>query len=203
MTPHLYELFTKREFIKMYDEKRLSKSPASFDGKKLEWVNNQYIKKSDENEVFAMSIRQLIKAGRLPKRPTQAQIEWTRTLVSLYKNQMSYTGQIVELADLFFNGPAEINDEAKAELAVETAPTVLKEFRQRIESVDVFEATEIQKTIKSIQKDTKIKGRQLYMPIRIAVSHEMHGPELPETIELLGRETTMKHLDAMIAELAK
>jgi len=41
------------------------------------------------------------------------------------------------------------------------------------------------------------------MPIRIAVSHEMHGPELPETIELLGRETTMKHLDAMIAELAK
>jgi len=58
-------------------------------------------------------------------------------------------------------------------------------------------------TIKSIQKDTKIKGRALYMPIRIAVSHEMHGPELPETIELLGRETTMKHLDAMIAELAK
>jgi nondiscriminating glutamyl-tRNA synthetase len=41
------------------------------------------------------------------------------------------------------------------------------------------------------------------MPIRIAVSHEMHGPELPETIELLGRETTKKHLDAMIAELAK
>jgi len=197
------ELFSKREFIKMYDEKRLSKSPASFDGKKLEWVNNQYIKKADENEVFSMSIRQLIKAGRLPKRPTQAQIEWTRTLVSLFKNQMSYTGQIVELADLFFNGPADINDEAKAELAVETAPTVLKAFRERVETIDVFEATEIQKTIKSIQKDTKIKGRQLYMPIRIAVSHEMHGPELPETIELLGRETTIKHLDAMIAELAK
>jgi len=197
------ELFTKREFIKMYDEKRLSKSPASFDGKKLEWVNNQYIKKTNENEVFSMSIQQLIKAGRLPKRPTQAQIEWTRTLVSLFKNQMSYTGQIVDLADLFFNGPAEINDEAKAELAVETAPTVLKEFRKRVEDIDVFEATEIQKTIKSIQKDTKIKGRQLYMPIRIAVSHEMHGPELPETIELLGRETTIKHLDAMIAELAK
>ena len=79
----------------------------------------------------------------------------------------------------------------------------MKEFRQRIEDIDVFEATAIQKTIKSIQKDTKIKGRALYMPIRIAVSHEMHGPELPETIELLGRETTKKHLDAMIAELAK
>ena len=64
----------------MYDEKRLSKSPAAFDGKKLEWVNNQYIKKADENEVFAMSI-QLIKAGRLPQRPDMSQIEWTRTLV--------------------------------------------------------------------------------------------------------------------------
>ncbi|AVK64828.1 glutamate--tRNA ligase [Lactobacillus sp. CBA3606] len=197
------ELFTKRDFIKMYDETRLSKSPAAFDGKKLEWINNQYVKKAPENEIFSMSIQQLIKAGRLPKRPDMNTIEWTRTLVSLFKHQMSYTGQVVELSDLFFNGPAEINDEAKAELAVETAPTVLKEFRQRIETIDVFEATEIQKTIKSIQKDTKIKGRQLYMPIRIAVSHEMHGPELPETIELLGRETTMKHLDAMIATLAK
>ena len=197
------ELFTKREFIKMYDEKRLSKSPAAFDAKKLEWVNNQYIKKADDNEVFAMSIRQLIKAGRLPQRPDMSQIEWTRTLVSLFKNQMSYTGQIVDLADLFFNGPADINDEAKAELDNDTALPVLKEFRQRIENIDVFEATAIQKTIKSIQKDTKIKGRALYMPIRIAVSHEMHGPELPETIELLGRETTKKHLDAMIAELAK
>ena len=54
---------------------------------------------------------------------------------------MSYTGQIVDLADLFFNGPVDINDEAKAELDNDTALPVLKEFRQRIEDIDVFEAT--------------------------------------------------------------
>lgn len=42
------EIFTQREFIKMYDEKRLSKSPAAFDAKKLEWINNQYVKVADE-----------------------------------------------------------------------------------------------------------------------------------------------------------
>lgn len=50
------ELFSKCEFIKMYDEKWLSKLLVVFDGKKLEWVNNQYIKKVDENEVFVMLI---------------------------------------------------------------------------------------------------------------------------------------------------
>ena len=41
------------------------------------------------------------------------------------------------------------------------------------------------------------------MPIRIAVSGEMHGPELPETIYLLGREKSIQHIEKMLAEIAK
>ena len=59
------------------------------------------------------------------------------------------------------------------------------------------------KTIKSIQKETKIKGRQLWMPIRIAVTHEMEGPELPESIELIGREKTLKHLQQTLDQISK
>jgi nondiscriminating glutamyl-tRNA synthetase len=40
------------------------------------------------------------------------------------------------------------------------------------------------------------------MPIRIAITHEMHGPELPESIELIGYEQSIKNLDEMINELS-
>jgi nondiscriminating glutamyl-tRNA synthetase len=55
--------------------------------------------------------------------------------------------------------------------------------------------------IKSIQKDTKIKGRQLYMPIRIATTREMHGPSLPDSIELLGKEKVLAHLAKTLKEI--
>ena len=55
-------------------------------------------------------------------------------------------------------------------------------------------------TKKTLQ-ETGIKGKNLFMPIRIAVSGEMHGPELPETIFLLGREKSIKHIDQVLATL--
>ena len=57
------ELFNRQEFIKQFDPKRLSKSPASFDQKKLEWVNNQYVKQSDPNKIMDLSLDSLIKSG--------------------------------------------------------------------------------------------------------------------------------------------
>ena len=57
--------------------------------------------------------------------------------------------------------------------------------------------------IEEFEKETGIKGKNLFMPIRIAVSGEMHGPELPDTIYLLGREKSIQHIEKMLAEIAK
>lgn len=197
------EIFTQRELIKMYDEKRLSKSPATFDGKKLEWINNQYVKTADEDKVMDSALRQLIKAGNIEKNPEPERVEWARKLINVYKRQMSYTAQINEMADLFFNGPDEINEEAKQEISADTALPVLKAMYARFDKMEIFDTVEILAAIKAVQKETGVKGRALWMPIRIAITHEMHGPELPETIELLGQKAAMSHLKAMIDELDK
>lgn len=68
-------------------------------------------------------------------------------------------------------------------------------------SDDEFVTENIFSQIKAVQKETGIKGKNLFMPIRIAVSGEMHGPELPETIFLLGREKSIKHIDQVLATL--
>ncbi|UDM31875.1 glutamate--tRNA ligase [Lentilactobacillus laojiaonis] len=196
------EIFTRQQFIKMYDETRLSKSAAKFDSKKLEWINNQYVKASDEDVIMDLALKQLINAGNIPVDPDSKTIEWARKLINVYKQQMSYMAQINEMADVFFHEPELVTGDALAELENETAPVVLKEFYARIQELTLFDKVQILKTIKEIQKDTGIKGRKLWMPIRIAVTHEMHGPELPESIELIGKKTALLHVKQTIDQIS-
>ncbi len=195
------EIFSLKQFIKMYDEKRLSKSPAAFDRKKLIWINNQYMKAVSADRVFDVAMPQLIEAGLIEKHAPAQKMEWMRRCVELFKREISYAHEIIDYVKPFVNGPAEISDDAKKEMQDDDALTVLQEFRKRIAALDYMDATNVLAIIKGIQKDTGIRGRKLWMPIRIAVTHEMEGPELPESIELFGQETTLKHLDQMIDEL--
>ncbi|WHI60282.1 glutamate--tRNA ligase [Mammaliicoccus lentus] len=193
------EIFSKEEFIKIFDEKRLSKSPAFFDKKKLEWINNQYMKEKDSETVFEMTIPHMVKAGLLPESPSEAELSWARDLVALYQEQMSYAGEIVPLSELFIREHLDFSDEAKEVLNGEQVPTVMTELIKQFESLEPFdEPAEIKKSIKAVQKETGVKGKQLFMPIRVAVTGQTHGPELPNTIALLGRDKVLSRLKRII-----
>lgn len=193
------EIFSKEEFIKIFDEKRLSKSPAFFDKKKLEWINNQYMKEKDSETVFEMTIPHMLKAGLLPESPSEAELSWARDLVGLYQEQMSYAGEIVPLSELFFREHLDFTDEAKEVLNGEQVPTVMAELIKQFENLEPFdEPAEIKKSIKAVQKETGVKGKQLFMPIRVAVTGQTHGPELPNTIALLGRDKVLNRLKRII-----
>jgi len=113
--------------------------------------------------------------------------------------------EIVPLTDLFFSDFPELTEAEKEVMAGETVPTVLEAFKAKLEAMseDEFVVENIFPQIKAVQKETGIKGKNLFMPIRIAVSGEMHGPELPDTIYLLGREKSIQHIEKMLAEIAK
>ena len=167
----------------------------------MEWVNNQYVKAGNADQITSLAIKQLIKAGRLPENPSKEKIEWARQLTNLYKQQMSYAAEMIDLSSVFFDEPESLSEDALKELSQETAPVVLQEFAAKIKELPVFDAFEIQSVIMQIQKEKGIRGRKLYMPIRIATTHEMHGPDLAPSIELIGREKVLSHLDKTFAEL--
>ena len=187
--------FLVKNSLNFFDENRLSKSPAAFDQKKLDWMSNDYIKNADFDKVFALCKPFLEEAGRLTDKAEK--------LVELYKPQMTAAEEIVPLTDLFFEDFPELTEAEKEVMAGETVPTVLKAFKAKLEAMsdDEFVVENIFPQIKAVQKETGIKGKNLFMPIRIAVSGEMHGPELPDTIFLLGREKSIKHIDQVLATL--
>ncbi|UQD50714.1 glutamate--tRNA ligase [Bacillus methanolicus] len=192
------EIFTKEEFIKIFDPSRLSKSPALFDKQKLTWMNNQYMKKQDLDKVVELSLPHLIKAGRLPENMTDEERKWARELIALHHEKMSYGAEIVPLTELFFKEKVEYEEEAKAVLSEEQVPDVLKAFSEEVEKLEEFKADQIQAAIKAVQKATGHKGKKLFMPIRAAVTGQTHGPDLPKTIELLGKEKIQARVQAII-----
>lgn len=192
------EIFSKEALIKIFDEKRLSKSPAFFDKKKLEWINNQYMKEKDSETVFEMTIPHMVKAGLLSESPSEQDLSWARSLVGLYQEQMSYAGEIVPLSELFYREHLDFGSEASEVLEGEQVPTVMAELVNQLETLEPFEAAEIKKSIKTVQKETGVKGKQLFMPIRVAVTGQTHGPELPNTIALLGRDKVLARLKRFV-----
>ncbi|MCS4488496.1 glutamate--tRNA ligase [Streptococcus sciuri] len=191
------EIFSREELITLFDEHRLSKSPAAFDQKKLDWMSNDYIKKADLATIFDMAKPYLEAAGRLTDKAEK--------LVELYKPQMKSVDEIVPLTDLFFEDFPALTEAEKEVMAGETVPTVLTAFKEKLQAMseEDFLPENIFPQIKAVQKETGIKGKNLFMPIRIAVSGEMHGPELPNTIYLLGREKSIQHIDNMLQKISK
>lgn len=188
------EIFTKEEFIMKFDAARLSKSPALFDKKKLMWMNNQYIKKLSLDQVVELTIPYLKKNGYLDEFLSLDEMKWVKDLIFLYHKELNYAAEIVELTKIFFEEKLEYDDVATTVLAAEHVSEIFSLLKMHLEEAKSFDATVIKEIIKTVQKETGYKGKNLYMPIRVVITGQTHGPELPNTIALIGKELVIKRL---------
>ncbi|WP_438348949.1 glutamate--tRNA ligase [Paenibacillus sp. FA6] len=192
------EMFGKDELITIFNAERLSKSPAVFDQNKLAFMNNHYIKQADPDRIAELAIPHLQRAGRLPEELNKEQEAWAKLLIALYQEQMNSASNIVELSEMFFRSDIELDEEAKVILAEEQVPTVLSAFLAKLEGTDEFTPAKMAVLIKEVQKETGFKGKQLFMPIRVALTGQMHGRDLNQTIYLLGLDTVKNRLKSQI-----
>ena len=196
------EIFTKEEFVKIFDEKRLSKSPAFFDNNKLTWINNQYIKAQPLERIVNLALPFFVKEGVVTQEEVDNNRAWFEKLISLYQPQMSYGAEIVQLTKQFFVEEIKFDEEELEILKQDTTVAVFEDFLEKLEVAGDFTSENIKTLIKTIQKDTGVKGKNLFMPIRIASTGSMHGPELNTSLELLGRDRVVARVKSAL-ELIK
>lgn len=195
------EIFTKEELIEIFDPSRLSTSAAIFDVKKLQWMNGEYIKKADVETVVDLALPHLIEAGKIPKDADEKTLAWAKELIALYQEQLHYGAEIVELTELFFKEEITYDEEAEKILNEEQVVEVLQVLTDKLIHLDEFVEEKIKEQFKATQKETKQRGKKLFMPIRVATTGQTHGPELPKTLELLGKDIVIKRLDQVLKKL--
>ncbi|NLM63058.1 MAG: glutamate--tRNA ligase [Mollicutes bacterium] len=185
------EIFSLEELIKIFDPSRINKAPAIYDVKKLNWVNAHYIKKLSLDELLKITVPHLEQAYDLSDKSE----DWIKHLVKIYQNHISYGKEIVEVTDLFFKKDISLDEECISFMEKGRAKEVVKCFAKYIKEVEEWTIDNIVDVINNVKKEMGVKGKDLYMPIRIMVSGQMHGPELPDTIYLLGKETIISRLN--------
>lgn len=190
------EIFTLEELISNFDEDRISKSSSKYDVKKLEWFNHYYINNLEEDKYLSW-IKKYLEIDTSNKSE-----EWVKHLLLLYRNHLNYGLEINELVKSYFDNNFVIEDEAREFLGSdEVISDVIKTFREVIEKMDEFNVDNIKNGINEVKEVCGVKGKLLFMPIRIATSGIMHGPELADTLYLIGRDEILRRMDIVINEV--
>ena len=128
--------------------------------------------------------------------------EWIEKLIATYQEQLSYGAEIVPLVSLFFTKELQIDQEGMEFLkSDDSIKNTLNTFLNYLKDLETFTKDEIFMCIKETQKTAKVKGKLLYMPIRIATTGIMHGPDLAISLELLGKDTVLDRLNQTIQKI--
>jgi len=183
------EIFTKEELINEFTEKRLSKSPSMFDRGKLAWVNNRYIKELSSEDIVNLCLPFLKDNYDI----TNKDKDWLKELILLYQPQLSFGQEIVEVSELFFKSQS-LNKEAEEVLTWDTTPILKKAFKEKIKNIK-WTKEELNEVINSIKEETGIKGKALFMGLRVLTTKIMHGPDLVTTLFLLQKEKILTNLE--------
>lgn len=193
------EMFTLEELIEQFDFDRVSKSPAVFDTDKLNWMSNQYMKKADPARVAELAIPHLQRAGRLPQELTAEDRQWATRLVALYQEQMSCAADIVGLTELFFRDELELDEECRSLLAEDYATPVLQSLLAKAKQNEDFTPEGVKAMIKQVQAETGYKGKPLFMTSRVALTGQVHGRDLNDTISLIGKQKVVARLESLLS----
>ena len=183
------EVFTMDELIKNFDETRISKSSSQYDVKKLKWFNHQYIQKMSDEE-YLNWIKKFFTRDVSGKSE-----EWVDKLLLIYKDHLDYGNEINDLTENFFIDKIALDDEAREFLESDPVTKDVTDcFKSEVEKITDWNTDNINAAINNVKTTLGVKGKLLYMPIRIKASGFMHGPELADTLYLIGKDTVIERL---------
>jgi len=195
------EILSKDELIKSFSLKRVAKSAAIFDFEKLKWMNGIYIRNLDENSFFERVKPFLVNSGIVSENYVNEQAEKVKEMALSVRDNLNLLSEIGEYIRVYFQIPDEFDEKTKDILQWETTPAVLKAFKEEIEPLHAIDPATYKKIVKKIQKEKKIKGKALFMAIRIGVSGKAEGPELDKLVTLMDKDELQKRLEIVIKKI--
>jgi nondiscriminating glutamyl-tRNA synthetase len=185
------EILTREEMITGFALERASKSGAIFDEEKLHWLNAIYIRNYATEDLIKKLNPFLEQAGYKIDDIDRA---WVSQVIDLVKNDLTTLAEIGSHIDIFFDGKYTITADAKQILEKDSAVSVVKSFGEYLKTTTGNPQEIYLAAIKYTKEKTGVKGKDLFMPIRAALTGKVHGPELDKVFAILGKDTFLKRM---------
>ncbi len=199
-SPEGKEILTIDEMVSQFTLDRLNKAPCVFDPVKLKWMNGQYIKSLPLSDITSRAIPFIEKEGIQASKLNRV---WLEKAFDIIRTGLETLEQSAAALGIFFKDDFGLEEEARKvkadplfENVVETLKASLKaHIEQNGDTINDVQFQGIQDSVKTI---TGAKGKSLFMPMRVALSEQTHGPELKLIVPLLGAKRALARIDHAI-----
>lgn len=188
------EFFSMEELVKRFSLEKVQSSGAVFNVDKLNWMNNSYIKNYDLDKLAELSIPYFKNTGI--DSSDHNKIKKILTAIRVYLNKLD---EIPEQVKIFTQTEVLLENENHREiLTTESSGIVFKALIEKVNTMKEVSPESYKNAMSEIQKETGIKGKLLFKPVRIALTGSENGPELPLIAEILGKDKIAEFLKRWI-----
>lgn len=181
------EIFSIEELAKQFDFDRVNKTGAVFDKRKLDWVNGHYVREMSVEDL-AKAIKPFMeKSGLVDENYSD---ENYKLLAETWQSAIDKFSDAPKLSKNYYLEDSDVcyDDEAKEILKEEDSKKLIDVYLAKLDEVSEIDEDFAKTIMKKIQKETGIKGKNLWFPIRAAITGSVHGPDLSNVMLLMGKD---------------
>jgi len=197
------DVFSMEEMTAAFDVADVNPNPARFDVKKAESINGDHVRRLSIDEFVERSIPYCSGAGLFNDVPRPSERELLAAAASLVHERVALLGEVPGMVGFLFTADNELEIEADARASLgDDAAAVLDAGVTALEGLEPFEPAVIENALRLALVDgLGLKPRVAFGALRVAVSGRRVSPPLFESIQLLGRDSTLSRLRALRASL--
>ena len=182
-------IMSRDELVERFSLERVGASPATFDYKKLDWMNGVYLRALSPEEYAERLLEWLRDHGYA---------DWdsalVRNTVPIVQGKIAKLGEYPAFAGFLFRDFLPDPNHAAAPDPTLLDPEVLRAAAGALEAVQPFEAEAIEAALRALADSLGLKPAKAFQPIRVAVTGSKVSPGLFESLELLGREEALSRV---------
>src|ERR1700722_1439581 len=192
------EKISLQEVIPLFDLPQILRHNARFDLAKLEWLNGEYLRELSPERFRELGAAALRRAGcKLDAFPA----DYVAAALATCQGKIKRFSDLAPYAGFYFTDVVNIDPAAAEKEFTPEAKARLKKLRDALALLDDFNAAGIEKTLKAVAAELGVKAGLLVHPTRLACTGAPSGPSLYHLMEIVGKETILKRLDAQAARL--
>jgi glutamyl-tRNA synthetase len=161
----------------------VSKNPAVFDEQKLRWMNGHYVRELPPDQLHR-------RLEEFYSRPIPAEI------VAISREKMQTLADFWPLAGALVEAPSDYDEKAWGQWG--DSPH-LEDVREALAGANGWDAAEIEEILRRLVDAREVKPKEIYQPIRVALTGKTVSPGIFESVAALGREETLSRLDKALS----
>lgn len=184
------EIMSTDQMIRQFSLDHIIKSAAVFDPEKLNWLNRHYLKQLPLARAAELAVPFLSAAGLVSEPLNEASIGWTELVIESVISKIDRLSQLPDAVRLIFEYDARKAAEllrAEEQSNGAGAREVLKRVTSKILEEQHLTYARFREILKEVQKETGRKGKELFHPVRLALTAADSGPELEKLVPILER----------------